>query len=283
MCAFIVYWFSALTGFITETFIESNPNYNLPNVIKTLDDVDIEKHKTSYGKAEESGDPSITIVSDEHLLLTSPILYGFSLADKLWCTSKPLSSWLIMTFLSVEFNIENVSTFEWSSEPFENLVLPPAQKKLIRSLVETHNKDSTGFDDFVKGKGRGLIINLFGNPGVGKSLTAEATSERQSSSFCFCLWLKHSDFLAVDVKKPLYIVGAGDLGITATELDNNLTQIFSVSSSWGAVVLIDEADVFLEERSVHDLQRNAVVAVFLRQLEYVLLPCTIKQSLTLPS
>lgn len=60
------------------------------------------------------------------------------------------------------------------------LVLPPAQKTLDKSLVEIHSKDSTGFDDFVKGKGRGLIINLFGNPGVGKSLTAEATSERES-------------------------------------------------------------------------------------------------------
>ena len=34
------------------------------------------------------------------------------------------------------------------------------------------------------------------------------------------------------------------------------------------MVLIDEADVFLEERSVHDINRNALVAVFLRQLEY---------------
>ena len=33
-------------------------------------------------------------------------------------------------------------------------------------------------------------------------------------------------------------------------------------------MLIDEADVFMEERSVHDLDRNALVAVFLRQLEY---------------
>lgn len=82
----------------------------------------------------------------------------------------------------MEFNVESVTTFEWSNEPFENLVLPPAQKMLVKSLVEIHSKDSTGFDDFVKGKGRGLIINLFGNPGVGKSLTAEATSERKSSS-----------------------------------------------------------------------------------------------------
>lgn len=31
----------------------------------------------------------------------------------------------------------------------------------------------------------------------------------------------------------------------------------------------DEADVFLERRSVHDLSRNALVAVFLRKLECV--------------
>lgn len=64
----------------------------------------------------------------------------------------------------------------------------------------------------------------------------------------------------------MYIVGAGDLGITASDLDKNLTQIFRIG---GAIVLIDEADVFMEERSVHDLQRNAIVAVFLRHLEYV--------------
>lgn len=33
---------------------------------------------------------------------------------------------------------------------------------------------------------------------------------------------------------------------------------------------VDEADVFLERRSVHDLHRNTLVAVFLRKLEYVI-------------
>lgn len=35
-----------------------------------------------------------------------------------------------------------------------------------------------------------------------------------------------------------------------------------------AVVLLDEADVFLEERDMKDLNRNALVSVFLRALEY---------------
>lgn len=37
---------------------------------------------------------------------------------------------------------------------------------------------------------------------------------------------------------------------------------------WDCVVLLDEAEVFLQERSLQDLQRNALVSVFLRVLEY---------------
>lgn len=35
-----------------------------------------------------------------------------------------------------------------------------------------------------------------------------------------------------------------------------------------SVVLFDESDVFLEERSQADLRRNALVSIFLRTLEY---------------
>jgi len=64
------------------------------------------------------------------------------------------------------------------------------------------------------------------------------------------------------------VVSAGDLGTTASSVDEALTTIFKITAIWNALVTIDEADVFLEERSLHDLERNAMVAVFLRQLEY---------------
>ena len=76
---------------------------------------------------------------------------------------------------------------------------------------------------------------------AGKTFSAEATSEH--------------------VKRPLYVVGAGELGITAAKLDEALTQVFEIAAGWNAIVLIDEADVFLEQRSLHELDRNAMVAV----------------------
>jgi hypothetical protein len=70
-----------------------------------------------------------------------------------------------------------------------------------------------------------------------------------------------------DLQKPIYSVSAGELGTTSTDLAQKLTAIFSVVPVWGAVVLIDEADVFLEKRSTASIERNAIVSSFLRQLE----------------
>lgn len=51
------------------------------------------------------------------------------------------------------------------------------------------------------------------------------------------------------------------------KLESQLPLIFQRADKWNAVFL-DEADVFLEQRSLHDVLCNALVSVFLRGLEY---------------
>jgi len=182
-------------------------------------------------RTEPSNDTPDVELTEMDLLLTPTVVFGFSLNDKIW----------------LEFSVEKIQDIEWNEDAFNNLVLPHDHKYLLQSLVQAHNNE-IGFDDFIKGKGHGLVVNLFGPPGVGKTFSAEATSEF--------------------VRKPLYVVGGGDLGTTAANLDKALQQIFDVATAWKAIVLIDEADVFLEQRSMHDLERNAMVAVFLRHVEY---------------
>ncbi|KAJ7735377.1 hypothetical protein DFH07DRAFT_702446, partial [Mycena maculata] len=57
-------------------------------------------------------------------------------------------------------------------------------------------------------------------------------------------------------------------GTNPVDLDKVLSKISSFLLLRDAVVLIDEADVFLQERGTADVDRTAMVAVFLRQLEY---------------
>jgi SpoVK/Ycf46/Vps4 family AAA+-type ATPase len=92
---------------------------------------------------------------------------------------------------------------------------------------------------------RGCIIVLHGRPGTGKTLTAEAVAEEQ--------------------EKPLITVSVGELGKDASQLESKLRELAPL---WEAVLLLDEAYVFLEARSLHELERNATVGVFLRLLEY---------------
>jgi SpoVK/Ycf46/Vps4 family AAA+-type ATPase len=144
--------------------------------------------------------------------------------------------------------MDRLQDIVWSDEAFKSLVLGSKQKVLIHSLVKQHARRSALFDDVVAGKGKGLVGLLSGGPGCGKTLTAEAMAEVTG--------------------RPLYVVSAGELGTVLTDVDKNLTDILELSRTWNAVLLLDEAEVFLQRRGSTDINRNALVSIFLRQLEY---------------
>ncbi|CAE6420488.1 unnamed protein product [Rhizoctonia solani] len=171
---------------------------------------------------------------DDDIALLPPTLHGWSFVAKKWG----------------EILVEHLSPVPFQPHIFNHLVLREDYKSLIRSLVDAHagRGDAALLTDVVTGKGGGLVIVLHGKPGTGKTLTAEAVSEH--------------------LERPLYVVSSGELGVGASELETKLRDTLDVATLWKAVLLIDEADVFLEARSSHELQRNALVSVFLRVLEY---------------
>lgn len=56
------------------------------------------------------------------------------------------------------------------------------------------------------------------------------------------------------------VLTSSDIGTSPVEVEKNLTDSFKRARSWGAVLLVDEADVFMERRSTADLTRNSLVA-----------------------
>jgi len=64
---------------------------------------------------------------------------------------------------AAEFAVEHVNEIKFNPDAFESLVLPKAQKKIVKALVESHtgNRGSRpGIDDVIKGKGKGLVAVL---------------------------------------------------------------------------------------------------------------------------
>lgn len=171
---------------------------------------------------------TVAEVSDEIKLACIPYVYGFSFKAKKWG----------------QLNVADMTPIEFRTDAYEMLVLDQKTKDLIFASVTDNSSDN----DIIAGKGGGSVNLLEGPPGVGKTLTAEAVAEK--------------------LQKPLYMVSAGELGTTVGALEQNLQDILEIAATWGAVLLIDEADIFLETRDKHDVVRNSMVAVFLRLLEY---------------
>ncbi|KAI0534603.1 P-loop containing nucleoside triphosphate hydrolase protein [Xylaria digitata] len=171
-------------------------------------------------------------LTEEQLLLCTPIVRGYAMRAKLW----------------LEFFVDSIGEIDFNVDAFDSLVLPEGHKSLILAVAQTQIKKKHVFDDVISGKGKGIIMLLSGGPGIGKTLTAESVAEH--------------------LKVPLYMMSAGDLGASSSDFEERLMRVLDRVQKWNAVLLLDECDVFLEARSTHDLDRNRIVSVFLRTLEY---------------
>ncbi|NLP62907.1 ATP-binding protein [Paraburkholderia sacchari] len=141
-------------------------------------------------------------------------------------------------------HVQHMQEYRYQPELRDKLVLPAHHHDLIDILTSNMN---VFVQDVVPGKSGGTTILCQGAPGLGKTLTAEVYAEV--------------------VGKPLYRVHSGQLGTTAASVGAALSAILRRAMRWDAVLLLDEADVYIRRRD-NDLEHNAIVAEFLRTLEY---------------
>ncbi|MEM8556152.1 MAG: ATP-binding protein, partial [Pseudomonadota bacterium] len=163
-------------------------------------------------------------------------------------TQVPVHAFMLMFHLDLHHyvwvHVEDMELYAYQPHLKGKLVLPPEQTELIDIL--TAEMDVL-MDDIVEGKSGGTTVLCAGPPGVGKTLTAEVYSEI--------------------IGRPLYRVHSGQLGLNVAQMETALKDVLTRAQRWGAVMLIDEADVYIKRRD-DDMTMNAVVGVFLRVLEY---------------
>jgi len=160
----------------------------------------------------------------------------------------PVHPYILMFHMDLHHHlwvhVDEMRPYKYQPELKDKLVLPPEQTDLIDIL--TAEMDVL-MDDIVAGKSGGTTVLCAGPPGVGKTLTAEVYSEI--------------------IQRPLYRVHSGQLGLNVATMEIALKEILTRAQRWGAVMLIDEADVYIKRRD-DNIAMNAVVGVFLRVLEY---------------
>jgi SpoVK/Ycf46/Vps4 family AAA+-type ATPase len=164
------------------------------------------------------------------LLLSPPTVHGYDVNEHRWR----------------KLLVIKTAPVVWNKSSFEQLILDQDDKDHLTAAVKSMISNGH-VDNIIGGKGDGLKLLFFGRPGSGKTFAAEAIAEL--------------------TERPLYRINCGDIGTTVENATRYLKSIFHVINNWECVVLLDDADVFLEPRSPSDIERNALVSVFIRFLE----------------
>ncbi|CAG8454169.1 1584_t:CDS:2 [Dentiscutata heterogama] len=213
-----------------ESFAVMNPDYKMGNALPPNKcDIELLVENDAYLNKDK-------LHQEDNYLLAPALVYGFSFALKEWG----------------QFEVSKFTDIQFGKDALDYLVMPPNKKDIIKGLVKQYvvtgkNNDRNGLDP-IREKGNGCIFLCYGPPGTGKTLTAECVAE----------------FL----ERPLWTLSVHELGTEPKDLEKQLVKVLDVAYKWKSVLLLDEADIYLEKRSTTDLNRNMMVGIFLRLLEY---------------
>jgi hypothetical protein len=173
-------------------------------------------------------DLEANLVDSDYNLQPLPVLRCFSPDLKRYCY----------------IDVDDVVPYCYDATAKDLLVLPKHMKHVLDSVFCCDQNKI--FGDIFRNRHGGIIVLASGKPGVGKTLTAEVYSEY--------------------TKRPLYSMEMGELGTNLQDVESNLQAIFNRARRWNAMLLFDEAEVFLSKRS-DDFERSSIVGVFLRLLD----------------
>jgi hypothetical protein len=147
--------------------------------------------------------------------LCPPFSYGYSISRKAWC----------------RYFIDSQSDVTWNYNAWDNLLLEEGHKEVLKSLVAYHAFPTTARDP-MQLKGKGLVVLLHGMPGSGKTLTAECAAEASGRI------LIPSTIGELNKDNSTFV------------FEQRLQKLLEYATTWKAVLLLDEADVFLEARDM---------------------------------
>lgn len=173
----------------------------------------------------------------EYFLLCSYRTFAFDLSARRWEV----------------VNVENVDIDVQPSNVFSELVLPKEVRETVRALAKAYERQGPGkrlATDLIRGKGLGTIFLLHGPPGVGKTATAESVAEMTN--------------------RPLLSLTCGDLGTDGAQVEEKLNKYLKWGLSWGAVVLLDEADGRITGPDFRNQSAKGIQSFSNSEISYVL-------------
>jgi SpoVK/Ycf46/Vps4 family AAA+-type ATPase len=150
---------------------------------------------------------------------------------------------------------DGLEDMTFSEDSFNSLILPIGHKEALRAMVTSRLKRShdnvkrsrdTKHPDY-RIKERGQVILLHGVAGVGKTTTAICVADL--------------------MQKPLLPITTAQLSESPDNIEYRLDNSFQLARRWEAILLWEDADIFLASCTSSDPTRNSIATTAMRFLE----------------
>lgn len=254
---------------------------------KELPDYGGESRFTSYNNI----DPRKRELTLHQCFLLPPEVSGFELKRKAWCkfTSSLVSSEegcsantvpSTLPYLTTNLAIFEVDHIKPRNEKEEknatgNLIIERNDLDILNTIPDRKAKFKTTAADFVAGKGEGRVFLFYGTSKI-KYVSSVAVSNGLNRSSRHwkdrdCRYVLMNPIVKLLVCKltaleciakakhrPLLKITNSDLGEIAM-VEKNLQKWFTLAERWGAIMLIDEADNFLQKRADGAVKLNNLI------------------------
>ena len=165
------------------------------------------------------------------LLLSPQYVHGYCLRDEVWR----------------KLNVNQLRPVTFRQSAWDSLVFDGENKDMVEAMVSSYVSKSANPTGLLTSKGQGLIALLHGPSGNGKTLAAECAAEAFS--------------------KPLIQITCADLCTNFNEFEAHLKEIFEYVKTWGAILVLDKADILLQDPGTTTLEQNALIGIFSRALD----------------
>ncbi|PKK42561.1 hypothetical protein CI102_13599 [Trichoderma harzianum] len=139
--------------------------------------------------------------------------------------------------------VDQIQEMPWDEKTFGNIAADVEIKELVQALIPTKLSAADIGTDWMYKKGDTLITVLHGGPGTGKPFTTDSIAE-----------LAQKQLLQVKCSQP---------DITA----EYLKSMFHVGGHWRPLLMFEDAEALLKQRSLDGVPCNTLASDFLREVE----------------
>ncbi|KAL7815076.1 hypothetical protein V8C44DRAFT_348625 [Trichoderma aethiopicum] len=144
-------------------------------------------------------------------------------------------------------DIDHIQEIAWNKNASGHLSAQLESPELAQAIITGHVSSQAEAGVVQSKNNKGLILLLRGDTGTGKTYAVQSAAEL--------------------VEKPLSVVRCSQLGTRPDDVGKRLKEIFCLAETWGCILLLTEAEVFLQQRTCKDAVQDARVSTFIRALE----------------